>query len=599
VSALFNFSEVYDYFLAVHGRNSLDGQGGSILAIVRLGQDFHNAFFLSEQNLMAFGDAEPYAAALDVVGHELTHGVTFHSANLVYRDESGALNESLSDIFGEMVEARTNGAPDWLVGSELSAPLRNMANPGALSVFGAPYPSHYSQYRDLGSTDNGGVHVNSSIVNHAFYQLAVGLSGNGIGIEQAARIFYRALTVYLTANARFVDARLACLQAAADLFGAGSNPQQRVAQAFDAVGILGATPTPPPPPFPGTEGEDSTLFLRYDAGQDTYFLYRLEPDLDGSTPFPLSFFDVGGKRPAVTGDGSLAWFVDTLDDLCWIATDGTQFEEECLGLFGEVASVAVSPSGEVYGFVLRDPQSGERLNQLTVIDLSVDPPDTVTYELGAPVTVPGPGGFSIATVEFADAIEITADDELVIYDALNSLQLATGGAVEVWSIYALERATGLISPIVPPQPGVDVGYPALAQRSDNFLVFDAVDVASGLGAVLAGNLDTGALTPIASALDGFSVPGYNGDDTRVIYANAAATATGFSLVSQGVANRVTPTGQPELWIPDADYSVVYRRGPFVPEPGAGTAGAAAAAALAGLARRRARAGRRGAAATRA
>src|SRR5690606_37321972 len=143
------------------------------------------------------------------MGDVLPYAVTCHTANLIYRDEPGALNESMSDVFGEMVEAHVLGAPDWLVGSVLAPPLRNMANPGALSVFGAPYPSHYAQYRDLGTTDNGGVHVNSSIINHAFYQLAAGLSGSGIGTDAAARIFYRALTVYLTANARFVDARLA------------------------------------------------------------------------------------------------------------------------------------------------------------------------------------------------------------------------------------------------------------------------------------------------------------------------------------------------------------------------------------------------------
>jgi Zn-dependent metalloprotease len=586
VSALANFSAVYDYYLAHHARNSLDGQGGSILAIVRLGQGFRNAFFLSEQNLMAFGDGQDYAAALDVVGHELTHGVTFHSANLVYRDEPGALNESLSDIFGELVEASVNGALDWLVGSPpaLAAPLRNMADPGSLSVLGAPYPWHYSQYRDLGSIDNGGVHVNSSIINLVFYRLAAGLGAESIGLEQAGQIFYRALTVYLTANSRFVDARLACVQAAADLFGAGSIPQQRVQQAFTLGGIVGGSGTPPPQPFPGTEGDDSTLFLRYEPGLDTYQLVRLEPDLDGGTPTPLTSF-VGGNRPAVTGDGTLAWFVDEFDDVCTIATEGGV--EECLGFAGEIASVSVSPSGNVFGFVLRDLASGERLNEIVVIDLSVDPPASVSYELGAPVTVPNPGGgFSVATVLFADAMEITADDRYVVYDALNSLVLASGGAVEVWSIYALERGTGNIFAIVPPQAGYDVGYPALAQRSDNFLVFDAVSLASGIGSVLAGNLDTGVLTTVASGIEGFAVPGYSGDDTRVIYSDASATTTGFSLLAQTVAGRVAPQGAPVPWIPDGDFSVVYRRGAFVPEPGAGALAAAAGAALAALARRR-------------
>ncbi|HSJ97871.1 MAG TPA: hypothetical protein VLC53_12400, partial [Myxococcota bacterium] len=189
---------------------------------------------------------------------------------------------------------------------------------------------------------------------------------------------------------------------------------------------------------------------------------------------------------------------------------------------------------------------------------------------------------------------ISADDQLVLYDALNSLQLAGGGRVEVWSIYALDRATGQIFAIVPPQPGVDVGYPALAQRSDNFLVFDAVDIASSVGSVLAGNLDTGVLTTVASGLDGFAVPGYNGDDTRVIYSAAAATPSAYSLLAQPVSGRVTPQGDPVGWIADADYSAVYRRGAFVPEPGAGALGAVTAVALAVLAHRRAGRGRRAA-----
>jgi hypothetical protein len=241
--------------------------------------------------------------------------------------------------------------------------------------------------------------------------------------------------------------------------------------------------------------------------------------------------------------------------------------------------------------VLRDPASGDRLNEITVVDLRIAPPDDVrTYTLEAPVTVPSPGGgVSVATVLFADAMEITADDAFVVYDALNSLRLASGGTVEVWSIYALELASGGIATIVPPRAGLDVGYPALAQRSDNFLVFDAVDIATGAGSVLATNLDTGAVATVASGLESFAVPGYTGDDTRVVYSDAdPGSDTGFSLVAQTVAGRLAPQGAPVPWIDDADYSTVYRRGRFVPEPAAG-AGAAAAAAFAALALRRRRA----------
>ena len=153
VSAAYNLSKVYDYY-EKHGRNSFDDEGSSITAIVRLGQDFNNAFWHSGLNLLAFGDAKRYAGALDVVGHELTHGVITHSANLIYRDQPGALNEAFADIFGEMIEAQEKkGKPDWLVGTalitELNPPIRNMANPATLTFDQGgtrPYPTKMSEY---------------------------------------------------------------------------------------------------------------------------------------------------------------------------------------------------------------------------------------------------------------------------------------------------------------------------------------------------------------------------------------------------------------------------------------------------------------------
>ena len=154
VSAAYNLSEVYDYYWERHKWDSFDGQGASITAIVRLGQDFANAFWHPGLNLLAFGDAKPYAGALDIVGHELTHGVISHSANLVYRDQPGALNEAFADIFGEMIEAwTTKSEPDWLVGTalitELDPPARNMMNPAALTFDQGgtrPYPTKMSEF---------------------------------------------------------------------------------------------------------------------------------------------------------------------------------------------------------------------------------------------------------------------------------------------------------------------------------------------------------------------------------------------------------------------------------------------------------------------
>ena len=205
VSASFSLSQTYDYYLERHGRDSLDGQGGTMLAIVRLGTNYNNAAWNGQ--MMLFGDVQPFAGSLDVVAHELTHGVTQFSANLVYLNQSGALNEAFSDIFGEATEARTNGSgPDWLVGAQLGAPLRNLANPSAIEICPGcgPYPKSTSEFINT-AQDNGGVHINSTIIGHAFYLLAQGPSG-AIGINKAEQIFYRALTTHLVRNSQFIDA---------------------------------------------------------------------------------------------------------------------------------------------------------------------------------------------------------------------------------------------------------------------------------------------------------------------------------------------------------------------------------------------------------
>ena len=331
VSASFSLSQTYDYYLERHNRNSLDGQGGTIMGIVRFGTNFNNAFWNGQ--LMLFGDALPFAGSLDIVAHELTHGVTQYSANLVYLNQSGALNEAFSDIFGEATEARTNGSgPDWLVGAQLGVPLRNLANPSAIEICPGcgPYPKSTSEFINT-VQDNGGVHINSTIISHAFYLLAQGPSG-AIGILDAERIFYRALTTHLVRNSQFIDARLACIQSATELFGANSPQTTATIAVFDQVGITDAPPSPEPPTLPAVSGPDATLFLRREQGQ--LFLERREEGRGDSTlGVRLSANAVKGARPAVSGDGSFAVFVNATNDICFIDTDGSA-SEDCLGFPG-------------------------------------------------------------------------------------------------------------------------------------------------------------------------------------------------------------------------------------------------------------------------
>lgn len=209
--------DTYDYFFDKFARDSYDDGGANLVATVHYRTDYLNAFWNGQQ--MVFGDD---FTVDDVTAHELTHAVTEHSANLIYRDQSGALNESFSDIFGELVDQDNDSDPaDWLMGEDLPiGAIRSMSNPPA---FGDP--DKVSDY-DCTRSDNGGVHTNSGIPNKAAYLMAEGDTFNGytiqgIGLDKMARVQYRALTEYLTPSSSFVDDYHALNVSCEDLFEAG------------------------------------------------------------------------------------------------------------------------------------------------------------------------------------------------------------------------------------------------------------------------------------------------------------------------------------------------------------------------------------------
>lgn len=243
--------KTYDFYRGVYGRNSIDDRGMRLDSSVHYGVKFDNAQWNGRQMIYGDGDGElfrRFTKSLDVIGHELTHGVTQFTANLEYADQPGALNESFSDVLGVLVRQyarkQTAAKADWLVGAELLMPrvhgsaIRSMKAPGTAyddPLLGKdPQPAHMRDYVRTQS-DNGGVHVNSGIPNHAFY-LAATLIG-GYAWEKAGKIWYVTLTEKLTSSAQFDDCAAATYEAAGELFGAGSAPQDAVAEAWKGVGI--------------------------------------------------------------------------------------------------------------------------------------------------------------------------------------------------------------------------------------------------------------------------------------------------------------------------------------------------------------------------
>ena len=289
VDAHYGAAKTFDYYQTVHGRNGIDGNYGPgsttaaansgislLVSRVHFGSTgrYNNAFWNGTNMTYGDGDGTTFTplTTLDICGHEMTHGVTERTANLVYANESGALNEATSDIMGSMVELYAKGgtvtANTWLIGEDAYTPgtsgdaLRSMSNPNSVGD-----PDHYSVRVYQGActpsnnNDQCGVHTNSNIVNHAYYLMAAGGTNRVSGVTVTAagtsameKIWYRALTTYFTSGTNFAAARTATINAANDLYGSTSTQANTVATGWCAVGVgacpTGGTPTPTPTPTP-------------------------------------------------------------------------------------------------------------------------------------------------------------------------------------------------------------------------------------------------------------------------------------------------------------------------------------------------------------
>ncbi|HHK60423.1 MAG TPA: M4 family peptidase, partial [Desulfobacterales bacterium] len=548
-------SAVYDFYKQRFNWTSYDNQGGTLTAVVRLGQNYQNAFMATDMKLMAFGDADAYAT-LDIIGHEFQHGITGSTARLVYRDQSGAINEAFSDIFGELIQDFATGATDWTSGTwaKDAGVKRSMKDPHAHTIQGVgPYPASMREYYRV-DFDNGGVHINHTIISHAFYLLAEGLD-QPIGKTEAGKIFFRALRYHMTQNAQFVDVRLACIAAAEEIWAADTATRDRmiakIKEAFDQVEVFEAAATPKSPtPRKPVQGNDAIVFVAYD---DWGYPY-LQACENGSCQW-LTQNPVRPSRPAVSGDGSLALFVNADYDLCLVPTDGNSWEE-CLGYGGTVASVAMSPDGTRFAFVLLDQSTLEPEDKITVLTCQADGSscsDPQQYDLMAPVL---DGGFAVDLVVQADALAFSGDGRFLFYDAYNVLALKDGSKVGAWSIYALDLATGRIFSVVPPAPGLDTGFPALARTTDHVMVFDAYDPLTDTSTVTIVDLETGKRHEVAT-VSGPGTPGFNGDDTLVFY-------TDNGTIYARALTAFTPTGDSTAQIQNAAFGVVFRRGAYTP-----------------------------------
>lgn len=345
MSGAYNFSLIQNYFSTVHSRNSYNNNGvrATVNVHQQYGVEYNNAYWDPDAQQFFFFDGDGASlnglTVADVSAHEFTHAVTENTANLTYQNESGALNESFSDVFGALVEFyyqpdgrsaypnKTAGAADWLLAEDAEVSqtaMRDMRNPSRYSQ-----PSKYngtSWY--TGSGDNGGVHINSGVQNIFFYLLCEGGSGSndgtsydltGIGLTNAARIAYRALTTYCTANTDYSAVRTAWISAATDI---DSSLVSAVEAAWDAVGVSeggsgGGTAryTPLIHDYDGDRRGDPTL---YDTATGYWYIlmsgygYAMVSGLWGGSGYkPLAgFFDSDGSYdPTIYETSSGNWYM--------------------------------------------------------------------------------------------------------------------------------------------------------------------------------------------------------------------------------------------------------------------------------------------------
>jgi Zn-dependent metalloprotease len=423
----------YDFYQEM-GRNSIDDNGYPLNLYVHYNNNYVNAFW--DGTRMTFGDGNANYSpltSLDITGHEISHGLTERTSNLDYSNESGALNESFSDIFGQCVEWYADSTRfNWLVGEDIGNAFRSMSDPKSKGD-----PDTYQGQNWYGGTgDYGGVHTNSSVQNYWFYLLTEGGSGTndlnnnysvtGIGIEKAQQIAWRNLVYYLTNSSDYMDARFYSLQAANDIFGACSPEAISATKAWYAVGV----------------GNDFVY------GADAQF--SLSPASGCTAPSVVTFNNLSSNGNTYTwyfGDGTSSTAINpshTYTALgnynAKLVVDGGACGTDSLEITNAVSLQSSNPC------VVVMPQTGTYQLQTTCEGFVYDnggPGDNYTDQTNSTVTIAPPGAASV-TLNFLQFKMEDTYDYVYVYDGPN----ASGTVLGAFTGNALPPSITSTSPSV-------------------------------------------------------------------------------------------------------------------------------------------------------
>ncbi len=506
VSAHVNAGIAYEYYRQLLQRNSINGSGGSIYSFINIadpekGGDFDQAFW--NEKIIFYGNGKdvfnrPLQAALDVAAHEMSHGVIQNSANLIYQGESGALNEAIADFFAVATEARLTNETDvidWKIGNDIintsiyrSGALRDLSNPhnGGTSLNSVGYQPQFYSERFTGRADNGGVHINSGIANHAFY-----LVTESVGLQKAEQIIYRSLTTYLTRSSNFQDLRNAMVAAASDLHGV-ADEVRAVNDAFDFVEIVGGVGAEAPMEADANPGSD--LILATSTLLDQSDLYQLANQQ--LVEIQSALIEEGIiNPPSVTDDGAVILYVTDANEIKFISIDYTtgDFEGDVVSTQAIWRNAVISRDGTKIAAL-----TTENDNMVWIFDLISG--DSKQFELFNPTFTEG---VSTGNVEFADAMDFDFSGELLMYDASNLITSTTSEEFSYWDIGFIEVfdneaeafADGDIFKLVTGLPdNVSIGNPVFSKNSPNIIALDYIEVVSDGTteySILGVNIETG------------------------------------------------------------------------------------------------------------
>ncbi len=550
VSAHYNAGKAFDYFRTTHLRNSINGKGGNISSYINVTDQsvqMDNAYWNGEA--MFYGNGKDFFAslpkALDVAGHEISHGVIQNTANLRYQGESGALNESFADIFGAMIDR-----DDWKMGEDViidrtsfpTGALRDLSNPynGGTKVGDPSYQPKFYSERYTGSQDNGGVHINSGITNYAFYLFANNAS---VGKDKAEKIYYRALVTYLVASSKFIDLRAAVEQSCKDLYPSDATILAAAQNAFTQVGIGSGgntTATAYQQDLPVNPGTDWIISVSHDT---TKLILSSSTGLQPTTLYSKGVF----SRPSITDDGSTIFFISADKRMRSVSINWATGQFDTLTIENQPIwnNVAISRDGRKIAANFYDRDS-------LIWVYSYDTRQQKYFKIYTPTT--SQNAPTKKNAKYSDALEWDHFGENVMYDAFNSIPGDLGadieywdiGFINVWSNATKNFGTGTVEKLFSSlSENTSIGNPTFAKNSPYVIAFDYIE-STNQGDdyyLLATNTQTGDVTTNSSGIyanNTLGVPSYSRTDNRLLFTTEdAAGKNQIRTIALG-SNKIEP-----------------------------------------------------------